>query len=112
MVNHLLHRIMRALRGPSGVAALCFFTMNGMQAPIGGLPSGTFGEADFLKWALTQGGLVLVLIVVFWSYRRDFVGILRQEQERTKILTDLVSQSTVALTRMADAVGDCPLKLR
>lgn len=29
-------------------------------------------ETDLVKWAFTQGGLMLVLIVVLLSYRRDF----------------------------------------
>ena len=29
-------------------------------------------ETDLVKWAFTQGGLMLVLIVVLISYRRDF----------------------------------------
>jgi len=46
------------------------------QAAPGQSPSGDTGmgqtETDLVKWAFTQGGLMLVLIVVLISYRRDF----------------------------------------
>ena len=43
------------------------------QPPVTpGLPQPDFiGQID-PKWALTQGGLLLTLLVVLWSYRRDF----------------------------------------
>lgn len=58
---------------------------------------------ELVKWSVTQGGLVLVLLVVLWSYRRDFTRVLAREDEETAILTDLVAQASAALQASRDA---------
>lgn len=105
-------RLLKKVRGPLSTLAVFAFSINGAwaQGLSGEQSVGLLGESDFVKWALTQGGLVIVLIIVGWSYRRDLTRLLQEEKERTKILTDLVQESTTALTRMADAVGTCPFK--
>ena len=40
-------------------------------------------DQDFIKWAVTQGGLTLVLILVLWQYRRDFFRRADDEKRRT-----------------------------
>lgn len=54
---------------------------------------------DFLKWALTQGGLVLVVLVVFWSYRRDFIRRVVREEEKVAILTEIAAESRAAVVQ-------------
>ncbi len=68
--------------------------------PVMPLPGDDF---SLLKYAITQGGLVLVVIVLLWSYRRDFTRVLTEQQDRLSVMTNIVQVSTAALTRSADA---------
>lgn len=79
------------------------------------------GDTDLVKYAVTQGGLLAVVLVLLWSYRRELKRQLddkeaereRQLEEKEKELDEkeqrlqvfmtLVTQSTTALTRSADA---------
>jgi hypothetical protein len=83
------------------------FALKGSAQTIASSPVGAT-DMDFFRWAVTQGGLVVVVLVIFWSYRRDLAGLLKEEQQRTRVLTDLVERNTVALTRLVDAVDRCP----
>lgn len=58
---------------------------------------------DMLKWAFTQGGLVLVTLVVLWSYRKDFQGVLSKQQDQITVLTGLVKEATAAMQHAASA---------
>lgn len=60
-------------------------------------------DPELFKWALTQGGLVLVLLVVGWTYRRDFSRLLDNDTEKLHILTTLVATNTSAMERAAAA---------
>lgn len=60
------------------------------------------GEADLLKYAITQGGLLFVVLVLLWSYRRDFSRQLKERDEQFKVIADLVSASTREQTILAD----------
>ena len=64
----------------------------------------TLAEPDLLRYAMTQGGLLLVVIVLFWSYRRDFLRIQARDDEKIAILTDLVAKSTIAHEHAGAAV--------
>lgn len=57
----------------------------------------TPGEMEILKWALTQGGVVLVLLIVVWSYRRDFTRLMARDDEKIAILTELVGQTRASM---------------
>lgn len=71
--------------------------------PVVGMTGGTGTEAaavdetTLIKYAVTQGGLALVLLVVFWSYRRDLSRIEVRDQEKLQIVTFLVEKNTAAL---------------
>lgn len=40
---------------------------------VPGLPGETgMSPSDLLKWGVQQGGLTLVIVLLLWSYRRDF----------------------------------------
>lgn len=52
---------------------------------------------DLFKWAVTQGGLVLVVLVVFWTYRRDLQRIAAKDAEKLEIMTDLVGETKGAI---------------
>jgi hypothetical protein len=72
-------------------------TSTGDTKPSGGPMPGSSTEIEFYKWAVTQGGLVLVILVVLWTYRRDMQRISAKDAEKTEILTDLVADSKVAI---------------
>lgn len=78
--------------------------------PVVGMTGGTGAETEampettLLKYAITQGGLALVLLVVFWSYRRDLARIELRDQEKLQIVTTLVEKNTAALVN-ADATN-------
>lgn len=75
----------------------------GMAALEPVLPALPGDDYSLVKYAITQGGLVLVVIVLLWSYRRDFTRVLGEQQDRLAVMTELVQLSTTALTRSADA---------
>lgn len=54
-------------------------------------------EIDLVKWAFTQGALALVLIVVLWSYRRDYARIIAKDERDT----------AVQFATLTALVGDC-----
>lgn len=54
-------------------------------------------EIDLVKWAFTQGALALVLIVVLWSYRRDYARIIAKDERDT----------AVQIATLTALVGDC-----
>ena len=56
------------------------------------------GDVDLYKYAITQGGLLAVVLVLLWSYRRDFKRIVDDQQARLGVMTELVQCSATALT--------------
>ena len=72
------------------------------QAGGGPFPSGSI-EQDFWRWAIIQGGLLVALLIVLWSYRKDLVGALSAERERSTVLIELVKSSTAANAKSAAA---------
>lgn len=54
-------------------------------------------EIDLVKWAFTQGALALVLIVVLWSYRRDYARIIARDER----------DASVQIATLTALVGDC-----
>lgn len=62
------------------------------------------GEIDLVKWAFTQGALALVLMVVLWSYRRDYARIqaLGERDSAAQIAT-----SNAQIAMLTTLVGDC-----
>lgn len=86
--------------------------------PVVGMTGGTAGtgteggaQMDWMKlgqFAITQGGLAVVLLVVIWSYRRDFERLLSRKDEEAardraaaaedrRALIILVEKNTTAL---------------
>lgn len=63
-------------------------------------------EIEFYKWAMTQGGLVLVVLFGLFFYRRDFLARISEQASRVTeqattitILTALVGQTNAAIER-------------
>ncbi len=63
-----------------------------------GLPNMTDGLDPLTRYAITQGGFLLVLLIGGWSYRRDFLRRVEAEREKAEVLIKLVSDNTVATT--------------
>jgi hypothetical protein len=64
-------------------------------------------DAETLKWVMSQGVGAVLAFVMFMVYRKDVHEALNSWREQTKILTGLVQEATVALTRHSDAVETC-----
>jgi flagellar biosynthesis/type III secretory pathway M-ring protein FliF/YscJ len=73
-------------------------------------------DQEFLKYAITQGGLFLLLVAVGWSYRRDFLRKQKQteedarrqlaeEQERRREEQQRTDQLLALLVKTTDAIA-------
>lgn len=60
-------------------------------------------DTDLVRYAITQGGLLAVVIVLLWNYRRDAMRQLSSKDEQLAVMIELVKLSTTALTRSSDA---------
>lgn len=71
---------MKTTRSVAIVVLLALFPVSAVRAPVlvalqthDQTPCDMTGsQVDLIKWAVTQGGLTLLLILVLASYRRDF----------------------------------------
>jgi len=74
------------------------------QTPVtDGLPSNT--QVDLAKWAMTQGGLLIALVVVLWSYRRDFFRKSDQLSGENLDLRYLLKENAATATATALAIA-------
>ncbi len=60
-------------------------------------------EGEFVKWALTQGGLTVVVLVLFWSYRRDTARIISEAHDRNETLRSIMQEAITAMSTHAEA---------
>lgn len=63
-----------------------------------------FGDADTVRYAITQGGLLAVVLVLLYMMRKDAERREALLQEKAAVLTDLVRANTAALTHTTDAL--------
>ena len=63
-------------------------------------------DADLVKWGITQGGLVLVTLVILWSYRKDFKTLLSEEHQKTEVLARLVAENSEAKAVHAETLRE------
>lgn len=61
-------------------------------------------EPDLLRYALTQGGLLGVALVLLYFYRRDITQQIARKDERLEYFASMVAANTAAMERMATAV--------
>lgn len=66
--------------------------MQGIVEPLG-------HEPDVIKYAITQGGLLLVVLVLLWFIRTRWEAESKRKDDRLEALTALVVSSTTALTK-------------
>jgi hypothetical protein len=69
----------------------------GMSGSSTGAEAAAVDETSLIKYAVTQGGLAIVLLIVFWSYRRDLQRIEVRDQEKLQVVVTLVEKNTAAL---------------
>jgi len=89
------------------LALLIMIVIVGVAAasPVPPLDAAAAGESeiDLMRWAITQGGLTLALIVVLWSYRRDLRRDAEEKHVQLAVLVALVRESTAANEKSAAA---------
>lgn len=61
------------------------------------------GETDLIRYALTQGGLLAVVLVLLWSIRKDALGVLKERENAIVVMSDMVTKCATALEKAADA---------
>lgn len=69
-----------------------------------GLDFSPAGQENLVRYAITQGGLLIVLIIGAWMYRRDFVNIFNRQSETITVLSTALSASTAAISSTRAAV--------
>lgn len=115
----LSHSIRRSCLMPLGFAAFAIVGGGQLQGQAPTIPSTTISQdfprsggmsEDMVTRIVTQGGAVAVLLVVLWSYRRDFMRKdddkeqrLRDAARREEMLMEVLERSTVAITNSANA---------
>jgi hypothetical protein len=94
------------------LARLYSLSLEAAQPDLGGLATPQ-QQADFLQWALKEGGLFVVVIVILYFYRRDFGRAAQNQQAQTSALLQVVQTNVTALNslqgttaRLARAVED------
>lgn len=71
----------------------------------------TMDPENFVRYALTQGGLFALVCVLGWSYRRDLMRVSDDKTERLSVMTDLVVAATAAQTKTADSLTQSTLAI-
>jgi hypothetical protein len=106
------------------VALLCLLLQPPVESDLGQLPLpaavGMNGEipadtpaesqspvpnVELSKYAVTQGGLAVVCLVMFFYNRRDYIKRARDERNEKQLLVELVQQNTVALTTQTETTS-------
>jgi hypothetical protein len=62
------------------------------------------GETDLLRYGLTQGGLLAVVLVLLWSYRKDTLSILKERENSLAEMATMVRDATAAQIKTAESV--------
>ena len=96
------------MRAPVLVTALLLQVTESVR-----VPQGPFMDPEFFKWAISQGGLAVITIIIVWSYRKDLGEVLSSHKDKIEILKaerselmDLIRANTEAMTRLADTVRE------
>ncbi len=61
-------------------------------------------DGESVKWVVSQGIGAVLALVMFLVYRKDVHNALNSWQTQTKVLTELVRDSTSTMQRNTDAV--------
>lgn len=60
-------------------------------------------ETNIWRYAITQGGLLVVVLVLFWYIRQMHQARLDDKEEKLQVMISVVSEVKVALTRSVDS---------
>src|SRR4051794_31956793 len=60
-------------------------------------------EFELWKYAVTQGGLTIVCIVVFFYARRDYTRRGQEDREDKQLLVGLIEKNITAMTSLKDS---------
>jgi hypothetical protein len=101
-------RALRPLRWPAAVVLAGAFSLNSVSAQDMDPAARVISDPTFVKWALQQGGLLLALFMLGWSYRRDLLRVINRQEQREKVLLEYIRESTRVMTQTVDAVSGCP----
>lgn len=75
-----------------------------VAAQVTDIPPVSLDATSMFKYGATQGGLLLVVLVIMYMYRRDFMQEINQAHADRQVLIELVQDVTTALTKNIDAV--------
>jgi flagellar biosynthesis/type III secretory pathway M-ring protein FliF/YscJ len=101
----------------SAVGEFATRQVSAFQAPIASIPSTpglpmTGGEIDLVKWAVTQGGLTLVVIILVFILKRELARKtektqeeLGREVEAKQLLANVLEKNANAMLQQALAVA-------
>jgi len=88
-----------AVKYAAAVGSLVGVSLHAAQS----LPTPTT-DPDMLRYAMTQGGLLAVALLLIYIYRRDVTQQIALKNERLDYFAQMVEANTVAMNRMASAV--------
>jgi hypothetical protein len=57
-------------------------------------------QMDFVKWALKEGGMFVVVLVVLYFYRRDFRTSSQHQQAQSSALLQVVQGNVAAMQKL------------
>ena len=76
-------------------------------------------SSQLIRWAITQGGPSVLVIVIGWSYRRDLLGVIVRKNEeiaaqweQNKLIVEMVRQTAQTNERLTAAVEALTVEVR
>jgi len=98
-------RGLRLLRTAALVAAVVLFAAGATQgAAVTPETMPPAPDADFWRWAVTQGGLLVGALVLGWSYRRDLLRLHAQARAENAQLLATLQTTTAAMAAYAETM--------
>lgn len=82
----------RRLKGGSLILLWLWLSSNALHAQD--LAQGISGpEGALIRWAMTQGGPSVIAILIAMSYRRDLLGVIKEQKDAIAVLrSELITQ--------------------
>ncbi len=99
-----MRRLIRWARALTFTSCIWMFSLGVLDQPGSVAPTLLPHDAELMRWAVTQGGLLVVVLLLVWSYRRDFTRALDLEKTRADQAMELMTKATVALTTHSETM--------
>jgi predicted metalloprotease len=100
----------RQVKGAALIGLFLWLSANALRAQeisSGGMET----ETTLLKWAISQGGPAVLVLVIGWSYRRDLLSVISRKEEdiedqreHSKMLVELIKQTAHTQERLTSVV--------